>query len=201
MATAFKACSIHGCNGNASWTAKGARGYCCSHYKRLCRHGDPLAGGTRNGAPRQFIDDVVLNFDGDDCLIWPFNRNNMGYGKIYDKPKMVLAHRFICEMVHGSQPDKLRREVAHRCGKGHLGCVNPRHLYWASRSENMLDRNGHGTSNRGEQHGASKLTSDDVRRMRAMVGSRSYQAIADDFGVDIKTVWSAINGKSWAWLK
>ena len=47
MADHFKACSILGCNGNAHWRHKGARGWCVTHYKRWFRHGDPLGGGTR----------------------------------------------------------------------------------------------------------------------------------------------------------
>lgn len=41
MARAFKACSVDGCNGNAS--VKGAaRGWCWKHYQRWKKHGDPL---------------------------------------------------------------------------------------------------------------------------------------------------------------
>lgn len=44
MATAFKSCSVPGCNGNAHRSAKGSRGWCSAHYQRWYHHGDPLGG-------------------------------------------------------------------------------------------------------------------------------------------------------------
>ena len=35
----FKECKVEGCEGNAHWTKKGARGCCLKHYRQLCIYG------------------------------------------------------------------------------------------------------------------------------------------------------------------
>jgi hypothetical protein len=64
------------------------------------------------------------------------------------RPRTVRrAHRVMCEIAHGPKPAP-GFVAAHTCGKGREGCVNPRHLRWASQKENMADKLLHGTSNR-----------------------------------------------------
>ena len=51
MMEKFKQCAVGGCGKNAHWTAKGARGWCYSHY-------GTRAAGERHGAARLSFDDV-----------------------------------------------------------------------------------------------------------------------------------------------
>ena len=62
---------------------------------------------------------------------------------------------------------------------------NLSNLRWGTRQDNQLDRNKHGTSNAGEQHGMHKLTEADIRAIRKMAFSGRYKAqdIADKFGI------------------
>lgn len=74
-------------------------------------------------------------------------------------------------------------------------------LHWGTHSENMNDRTRDGTSNRGEQHGAHKLTRADVIEIRARLkNGETHRAIAESFGIAHQTVGNIRSGRSWGWL-
>lgn len=128
-------CSIEGCG-----KTKVGRGFCAAHYWHWQRYGDPLK--TVNVASA-FLWDVVMKYDGEDCLMWPFPWNNSDYyPKVQYKGKSIKIHRAVCEEVHGKPPAS-GYEVAHSCGRGIEGCCSPRHLRWATRQENMEDKKLH----------------------------------------------------------
>jgi hypothetical protein len=103
----------------------------------------------------------------------------------------------MCMLAHGLPPED-RPDAAHSCGV--TSCVNPNHLRWASVSENLMDRVGHGTSNRGEQHGLSTLTTAQVLEIRASKGVASSTAVASRFGINPGTVQKIWRGERWSWL-
>lgn len=146
-------CCIGDCNNLAAY---GRKGYCGSHYRRQYRHGDPLAGGTPKRELQNFLQEVVLPFSGKDCLIWPYTLNGAGYGQIRRGDKKLLVTRIVCEQIHGKSPTD-KHEVAHSCGNGHLGCCNPKHLRWATRSENQNEWHYHKSSNMGRWAAAHDL--------------------------------------------
>jgi hypothetical protein len=199
MAARFKSCAVENCNGNSHTDAKGSRGYCLRHYSRLMRHGSPVGGRTARGAAQAFLEEAKT-YSGKDCLLWPFSRNNMGYAvvKTLGNGPMRSAARVVCEAVNGMPSGN--EEAAHTCGNGHLGCINPRHLRWASHSENMLDRVGHGTANRGNRHGQSKLSAADVLEIRASAVKHSYSQLSTRFGVCPQTIGQIVNRQRWTWL-
>lgn len=104
-----------------------------------------------------------LEYPHDYCLIWPFARGDNGYGSFGRQGKFIYTHRYICELVKGPPPTP-EHQAAHSCGRGHEGCVNPKHLSWKTRAENQLDRREHGTENRVW----NKLTPDDVAEIRRL---------------------------------
>ena len=202
MAKAFKACAVDGCKRNAHHSAGGGRGFCGMHCKRLRKHGDPMAGvpgRTFPGEPLRYIHEVVIAYEGDDCLIWPFARTARGYGQVRSG-NHSQAHRAVCEIVNGPPPSLLH-EAAHSCGKGHLGCVNPKHLRWATSAENKADRLIHGTVCRGERNGLAKLTGADVLDIRRLARSASQHEIARRFGVSPANISTIISRATWAWLE
>lgn len=123
---------------------------CSSHYTRKLKYGDPLAGQTRKGALLQFLREHV-SYAGDDCLAWPFGNKGNGYGHLRLHKQSMSASRAMCILAYGNPPSP-SHDAAHSCGKGHLGCVNPRHLRWATRLENMCDAVRAGTTSKGEAH-------------------------------------------------
>lgn len=60
-----------------------ARGWCGLHYQRWSVSGDPSAdrpARSNKGEAQRFFREVVLTYEGDECLIWPYSRDNYGYG-------------------------------------------------------------------------------------------------------------------------
>jgi hypothetical protein len=190
----MKTCTVPGCN-----RPHDARGYCSPHYKRWLRHGDPLAGGTPKGELQRFMTEVVLPFQGDDCLIWPYGKKETGYGSIFWEGKTLIASRLICTIAHGEPPTP-EHQAAHSCGKGHEGCVNPKHLRWATQAENFADQLIHGTRSSGERNGQAKLTANEVQEIRQLNGTMSQREIAARFNVHPSTVSSVLNGMNWSGL-
>jgi hypothetical protein len=137
-------------------------------------------------------------YTGDDCLVWPFSKTPSGYGQIKISGKSTLASHAMCIAAHGPAP-KAGMQAAHSCGNGHLGCVNPRHLRWATRKENMADAKQHGTWAHGEKQGGSKLTREQVEAIRT--SAETHQALADRHGIARQTVTKIKAGKLWAWLE
>jgi hypothetical protein len=142
--------------------------------------------------------DVAFNHAGPDCLIWPFTTSR-GYGWVSYNGKGSVVPRVVCEHVHGPAPTP-KHHAAHSCGKGHLGCCAPNHLRWATAQENSKDRIIHGTDARGEKQWNSKLTLDDVKRIKAMRGSATETQIASMFGVSRGAVASIFQNRTWAWV-
>ncbi|MEO7387413.1 MAG: DNA (cytosine-5-)-methyltransferase [Gammaproteobacteria bacterium] len=185
-------CSIDGCGGK-----RHAGGFCTSHYSRFKRHGDPLAGRVNEGAPSAFLDAHVTHA-GNDCVIWPYARLASGYGSVQSEGKTARAHRVMCQLAHGVPADR-SFDAAHSCGT--RLCINPRHLRWATRTENMADAITHGTTTRGEKHGAHRLTEDDVREIMArLADGETHESIALGFDVARTTVTDISKGKNWSWL-
>lgn len=186
----MKICQIEGCGKPFL-----ARGLCSAHYERLRKHGDPLGGDPPRGGPAKFLEQAI-SYSGDDCLIWPFSRTH-GYGQLTYKSKHTIAHIFICISAHGPRPTR-RHEAAHSCGNGSSGCINPRHLRWATPKENQADRIIHGTSNRGERHGMSKLSDEDVRYIRGVPSDITNVSIANELGVSDGLISMIRSRRRWA---
>lgn len=164
-------CSVEGCTRPFH-----SRGFCSAHRNRFLRHGDPLAGrATFKGDPLKFYFEVVLPYEGDECIDWPFCRAAGGYAHLFFDGRSRRLPPLLCEAVHGPAPTP-KHEVAHSCGRGDHGCVTKRHLSWKTHQGNMLDRIEHGTAPRGEKNGATVLTEADVSAIRASTESQSSLA-------------------------
>lgn len=188
-------CSIEGCS-NIHY----GQGYCSPHYQRWRRHGDPLGGNRNRGEAQRYYEEVVLPYKGDDCLKWPYNTHKNGYGFISRKNKIRSVHIYVCMSVYGPRPSK-KHVVAHSCGNGTKGCVNPNHLRWATYKENSADTLLHGRSNRGQRCGTNKLTESQVREIRALLGTMSQYAIAERYGVSRGCILAIHRRDNWFWLE
>lgn len=68
-------------------------------------------------------------------------------------------------------------------------------LCWGTRAQNEADKIAHGTSNRGERHGMSKLTYEDVHQIRK--SPKSDAALARSLGVSRPTITHVRNRSTW----
>ncbi len=71
----------------------------------------------------------------DNCWNWLACKTKDGYGRIFIKDKVLLAHRVSWAIHDGQIPKGL--QVLHRCDNP--SCVNPAHLFLGTVSDNMRD--------------------------------------------------------------
>lgn len=188
-------CSVIGCE-----RPHRVGGMCKPHYDRMRRHGDPNAGRTAPGELQRFYEEVVLRYDGDECLIWPYGRAASGYAQMKKNGKYRTVSRFVCEDIYGPPPPE-KNYSAHSCGNGHLGCVSKKHLSWKTQAENMADRLLHGTDDRGGKHKNAKLTEEKVRQIISLKGKCTQKELAVRFGVSYQHISGIHCGKRWNWLQ
>lgn len=184
-------CPVEGCDKIAQ-----IREYCEPHYRRFMRYGDPVAGHRSPGMAIKFLKEVVLKFESEECLHWPFIINNFGY-PVFRLGKMQYVANAVCRFKHGEPPTD-KHQAAHNCGN--RACVNPRHLRWATPAENSDDKYKHGTQQNGERNPSVKLTELQVLEIMSLVGTMPQGQIAKRFGVDRKCVNNIYRGKSWMHL-
>ena len=187
-------CTIEGCRRKHY-----GRGWCSMHYHRWRNHGNPLKTiKTPSGKPLAFLHSI-MDTQTDACIVWPYGQDGKGYGKIRYKKKLRNAHA-VCLEIYLNQKQPKDMKAAHSCGNP--CCVNPLHLRFATPSENAMDRLMHGTANRGEAHGLSKLKEKEVREIRIRLQSGDIQReIAKDYGVTQGTITLIKCRRNWAWLK
>lgn len=188
-------CTVDGCS-----TKHSTKGLCLKHARRLEKYGS--LNGFHEGylRTRRWMQENVA-YEGDDCLAWPFTRSpDTGRGNATWNGKETSAPRVMCIMAYGEPPTEAH-EAAHSCGNGHLGCINPRHLRWTTRSGNIADMAEHGTLRRGSAVNTSKLSADQVREIRQRAASERQNKLAREYGVTVSAVCSIVNRKSWAWLE
>lgn len=192
---AVRPCSIEGCD----LPHKGL-GYCWKHLRRFRASGDPLLVIVLPNKTDEYIAQICAPGAASkaDCIIWPFIRNKRGYGIVRRLKKEVLAHRLVCLKFHGPAPDG-KPLVAHYCGRGIHGCINPHHLRWADTSENMADAVEHMSHVRGERSPKAKLTEHQVLEIRA--SSARARDIAAKFNVSANTIRAIRARKSWRHLR
>jgi len=150
------------------------------------------------GKAISFFEDVVLQYDGDECITWPYHHTN-GYGRVWKDRKMHLVSRLLCEIVHGPPPTS-EHHAAHSCGHGNLGCVTKQHLSWKTSKENNADKIMHGTNRRGEEHGNCKISEEQVLEIFALRGTETQSAIGKRFGLASQTINHIHRGRTWGWL-
>jgi HNH endonuclease len=136
----------------------------------------------------KFIQDTLL-IETDDCIWWPYNHHH-GYAALGDKN----VHRIICERVYGAPPT-YKHESAHLCGNGQIGCINWKHLRWATHKENVIDSIKHGT------YKLAKITPENVIEIRKLAGTMPNSKMALRFGIGERHIRRIISGKRWSWLK
>ena len=182
-------CSIDGC---CSLVLK--KGWCSTHYWRWFRTGDPLK--LKRGPARSFYEDVVLKYEGDECLIWPFAKDKAGYAQIGDHGSKRSVHRLVCIEVHGEPPSEFH-QAAHACGKGHEACVNKNHVSWKTPRENTADQVEHGTRVQGEKQYRAKLTEIEVRAILRDKGRLSQRELARRYKVGAPAIFKIVHGTAW----
>lgn len=138
-----------------------------------------------------------LSYAGDECIAWPFTKSKEGYGRIWAYGRMYPSYRLMCELAHGG-PENPDLQAAHSCGNGRFGCMNPKHLRWATRAENEADKKKHGTVGRGAKNPAAKLSDFDVEAIREIAPYATQATLCRHYGISSTQISRIVNGKRWA---
>jgi len=101
------------------------------------------------------------------------------------------VHRMVLEAFVGPRPKGM--QARHLDGTRDNNHID--NLCWGTKSENMMDKVTHGTSNRGARCANAKLTEKDVLAIRAASGTQ--QEIGDKFGISQVQAGRIINRKVW----
>lgn len=108
---------------------------------------------------------------GDDCLIWPFFKDKNGRGRFgftdaEGNKTIKHAPYFMCELAHGEKPSPKHLAVV-ICKGRKLGCCNPRHITWRTKSEGMLEYYKH-TPCENSTGNKSKYSPDKLRQVKVL---------------------------------
>jgi hypothetical protein len=134
----------------------------------------------------------------DECWEWTGPINSNGYGRFPENSTLNLAHRVSFRLFFGEVPRD--KNVCHHCDNRR--CVNPRHLFLGTQSENLSDAVAKGRMFipmlKGAANGNSRLTAADVSEIKAMKrrGLMSKD-IASAFSVSPTTITDIIKGRTW----
>lgn len=118
-----------------------------------------------------------------------------GYGLIKVDGIMELAHRVSWRVFRGPIPDGIK--VLHECDLPL--CINPDCLFLGTLSDNTQDMlsKGRNTPTRGEANARSKLTNDQVIRLRELSTSRSAIELAEAFSISKRQVGRIVHNEHW----
>lgn len=186
-------CIVEGCNKPVR-----ARGLCSAHHQRWLRGADLPILDPVHGMCERWIDDHC-QYEGLDCLPWPFARTASGYAVATHNGQVTTASRIMCEKVYGPPPSP-EHQAAHSCGNGHLGCMNHRHLRWDTVAGNHADKIEHDTHLRGERNHQTKLSESDVRAIRKASTAVPYSVLAETYGVSPTQIRRIRSGERWTHL-
>ena len=121
--------------------------------------------------PRFNLNELLSMADSsqDGCIYWSRAKSKGGYGQIWDGTKVQYVHRLVAQIAHG-QPEP-GQEVLHSCDN--RACINPVHLRWGTRKENMQDaiarnRLTNRKTARGIANGSATLTYEEICELRKL---------------------------------
>lgn len=131
------------------------------------------------------------------CWMWTGPPRFDGYGAITVNCKHYTAHRYSWTIHRGPIPEET--QVLHHCDIPL--CVNPNHLFLGTCADNKLDCCEKDRHARGERHGESKLTDENVREIRRLyrfgVRGRGAVSLARMFGVAKPTILGIVKRTMW----
>lgn len=188
------ACSVDGCLKSVL-----ARGLCSAHYAKLRKYGDPTVVRQNQLHGKTLMERWSAYVTrGAGCWEWSGYKDPNGYGRLSIDNRPILAHRVSWEIHRG--PLTSADHICHRCDNP--SCVRPEHLFLGDHAANMADkmakkRHRYGVS-RGEAHGCSKLTIEQVHEIRAAEGTVSD--IARRFQMSRTQVRDIRERRSWRYV-
>lgn len=129
------------------------------------------------------------------CWVWT-GAMIKGYGAIWRTGKNIRATSLSWEMYTG-RPVPSGIHMCHTCD--HPYCVNPHHLFLGTTQDNTQDKVIKGRQAKGDKHGLSKLTKEDVIAIVSNTTNTNTE-LGKMYGVARTTIASIRKGRTWSWL-
>ena len=136
-----------------------------------------------------------ISEDAKGCWIWKMALDSKGYGVTYFRKKYAKAYRVSWVLFRGEIPKG--KLICHRCDV--RACVNPRHLFVGTYTDNARDAASKGRTARGPKNGASKLTEKQVLEILTNKTDRQKD-IAKKYGVSATNIRDIKKRKIWKYL-
>ena len=138
------------------------------------------------------------------CWNWNEGKRRRGYGRFSiqvgpNKDKGFVSSRVAYFLAYGECPEDM--VVCHSCDNP--SCCNPKHLFLGTNKDNTQDmlKKGRHTTPVGSKHGMSKITEQDVYKIRELYANGSKQKdIARIYNVDQSAISNIIRRRNWGWL-
>jgi len=158
----MKICSVRDCENTSV-----ARGFCNKHWKRWRIHGTPTPAITermRGSSTEEKLSSYSIPIPESGCHLWLKSVNHAGYGQMYFRKQVWLAHRVSWTIRRGEIPDGLH--VLHQCDTP--SCINPDHLFLGTNHDNVVDKvmKGRAKGLPGDCNPRAKLSDEDVAVIR-----------------------------------
>ena len=133
--------------------------------------------------------------DSDECWLWTGATMKDGYGNIKWQGRYTRAHRLAYELEHGPIPEGAA--VCHTCDTPL--CVNPRHLFVGTTSDNMQDMADKHRTKWDLHPELTKITRGQAREIRKMfaAGTISHKGIQERYGLSQSHTSAIISGIRW----
>jgi len=197
-----RTCMTDGCD----VTRIDARGMCSRHYGAWRKNPTFEAKTRFDRTDAELRADELVRFNSkfvrgadDECWPWLASIMKVGYGQFENKLSSNTAHRFSLTIAVGPPPQP-NMDCCHTCD--FRPCVNPNHLYWGTRQQNVDDARSRGRIPLGEAHANSLLTKVSVAEIKSRARNGEMgTTLAREFGVHPNTIYSILRGDSWRHVK
>ena len=146
----------------------------------------------KNSFTKQYLkDNSSINQKG--CWIWSGYCNEDGYAQRKKGGVTHRMHRVSYYLHNGSIPKGMC--VLHSCDTP--SCVNPKHLFIGTHSDNMKDMWSKGRHPISHSKHMARLTVQQVREIKKLKGSISGLALSRMYSVNDQSIRNIWNGVTW----
>ena len=127
------------------------------------------------------------------CWPWKGKTNDSGYGSFNSGGQLFAVHRLALYLHLGEDVAPLY--TCHTCDN--RICCNGYHLFGATASDNSRDAVMKGRTTTGSKNGMSRLTEDDVKKIRFLIAAGGTQAGLGKRSKSPDTISMIVTRKRW----